>query len=200
MMAADKLHDICSLIQAVSGLLLPLNYQFDGAEDDANLFARIVRGELQQWRVWEDDQHVAFLTPFANTPGFTVLVPRKHLSSDIFSIEKEPFTALMLSAHRVAQVLKEAFGTSRCGMIFEGFQIDYAHVKLIPIHGADASNGSSTAEDAMVTIAPYQDIYPGYVSSLSGPLFRDFELLTRAALDIRKMFPTDAARPPRLLV
>jgi len=42
MMAADKLHDICSSIQAVSGLSLPFNYRFGGTEDDANLFARIV--------------------------------------------------------------------------------------------------------------------------------------------------------------
>jgi len=146
-----------------------------------------------------DMSHFLLLSP--NTLGFTVLVPRKHLSSDIFSIEGEPFAALMLSAHRVAQVLKETFGTSRCGMIFEGFEIDYAHAKLIPTHGADASNGSSAAEDTMVTIAPYQDIYPSYVSSLSGPLFRGFGSLARAALDIRKMFPTDAASPPpRLLV
>ncbi|KAE8300512.1 hypothetical protein D5F01_LYC00653 [Larimichthys crocea] len=43
----------------------PPNLTFLG-DDPAHpgLFSRIVRGEEQQWRVWEDEGHVAFLTPF----------------------------------------------------------------------------------------------------------------------------------------
>lgn len=197
MMAADKLDDICSKIQAVSGLSEPFNYRFDGDGDDANLFARIARGELEQWRVWEDDHHVAFLTPFANTPGFTVLTPRKHLSSNIFSINGEPFSELMTAAHSVAGFLKTAFGTSRCGMIFEGFEINYTHVKLIPIHTTNTVDGSLTTNNPIVTVAPFKKTYQGYVSSLDGPLFKDFESLERATLDIRNMYRVDTVRPPR---
>jgi hypothetical protein len=71
-MNAMQLGDLCSMIQTVSGISQPFDYLFEGDQSDNNLFARIVRGELPQWRVWEDDQHVAFLTPYANTPGFTV--------------------------------------------------------------------------------------------------------------------------------
>lgn len=41
-MVADRLDDICAKIQAVSGLSAPFDNRFDGEEDDANLFARIV--------------------------------------------------------------------------------------------------------------------------------------------------------------
>lgn len=190
-MTANRQDDICAKIQTVSGLSAPFDNHFDGEEDDANLFVRIVQGKLQQWRVWEDDNQVAFLTPFANTPGFTVLVPRKHLSSDIFSIDKEPFSELMMAAHRVAGFLRQALGTRRCGMIFEGFEIDYAHVKLIPMHD------SLAAHDPVMTVAPFHETYQGYVSSLSGPLVKDIESLTRAALDIRGMYRLEPARPPR---
>uniref|UniRef100_A0A8C9XWC6 HIT domain-containing protein n=1 Tax=Sander lucioperca TaxID=283035 RepID=A0A8C9XWC6_SANLU len=54
-----------------------------------NLFSRIVRGEQQQWRVWEDNEHVAFLTPYPNSPGLTVVVPRKHLSNYVRQHEDE---------------------------------------------------------------------------------------------------------------
>jgi len=149
-MDAARLDDICSTIQKVSGISQPFNYHFEGDLFDKNLFARIVRGDLSQWRVWEDDRHVAFLTPFANTPGFTVLVPRVHLDSDIFSLDEEAYSKLVGAAHTVARILKEAFGLGRCGMIFEGFEIDYAHVKLIPIHEAaeNSSAGWSTRESA----------------------------------------------------
>ena len=180
-MADDRLDDICARIQAVSTISRPFNHRFDGDPGDSNLFARIVRGELQQWRIWEDDHHVAFLTPFANTPGFTVLVPRKHLSSNIFSIDKEPFSRLMLAAHRVAACLRETFGTRRCGMMFEGYEIDYAHVKLAPIHDG------ATAGDPVMTVAPFHETYQGYVTSLSGPLM-DIECSASIA-DLRRLYP-----------
>ncbi|WEW54613.1 hypothetical protein PRK78_000033 [Emydomyces testavorans] len=191
MLSPEKLGDICAKIQAVSGLSKPFNYRFDGAADDANLFARIVRGELQQWRVWEDEHHVAFLTPFANTPGFTVLVPREHLSSDIFSIKGESFSRLMTAARTVGTILKRAFEIAQCGMIFEGFEIDYAHVKLIPIQQTGLANGDLTDDSSIVEVAPFHKTYQGYVSSLGGPLFTDFAFLTSAARDIHKRLPTD---------
>ncbi|KAL8291008.1 hypothetical protein RB600_006476 [Gaeumannomyces tritici] len=197
MMLPIVLDDIFSKIQAVSGLSAPFDYRFDGAEDDTNLFARIIRGEVPERRVWEDDHHVAFLTVFANTPGVTVLAPRKHLPGDIFSIDTPAFSELMRAAHRVAGILKEAFGTSRCGMIFEGFGIDYAHVKLIPIHVADAAGGDPGTAGPTVTVAPFLETYQGYVTSLNGPLLEDSESLARTTLDVRNMYRVEPARPPR---
>lgn len=63
-----------------------------------------------------------------------MLVPRKHLSSDIFGLNDHDYVDIITAAHTVAQHLKAAFGAKRCGMIFEGYEIDYAHVKLIPVH------------------------------------------------------------------
>ncbi len=52
-------------------------------------------GEIPQYRVWEDIHHVAFLTPWPNTPGFTVLIPRKHLSNDIFSLQEDDYIGML---------------------------------------------------------------------------------------------------------
>lgn len=184
-MDAGRLDEICSAIRKVSGLSQPFQYFFVGDQSNQNLFARIVRGELAQWRVWEDDQHVAFLTPFANTPGFTVLVPRAHLASDIFSLDEEAYSKLMAAAHTVARILKEALGSGRCGMIFEGFEIDYAHVKLIPIHDQTMLAGTSPAGSRE---ARYVEKYQGYVTSLHGPFIEDVKSLAKDALFIRKSF------------
>ncbi|KAM0563573.1 hypothetical protein ACHAPJ_001297 [Fusarium lateritium] len=199
MIEASRMDEFSSRIRRISGLPSSLDYTFQGAKDDTNLFARIIRGEVQQWRVWEDANHVAFLTPFANTPGFTVLVPRKHHSSDVFSIQEPDFSDLMLAAHRVAGYLKEAFGAERCGMIFEGFEIDYAHVKLIPIHSPDADFQISETKDLIKTVAPFQETYQGYVSSLEGPLCKDLASLKQSSLGIKKRYNSDRGtlRPPR---
>lgn len=144
----------------------PPNLSFLG-DDPAHpgLFSRIVRGEEQQWRVWEDDDHVAFLTPFPNSPGFTVLVPRRPLTSDIFRLEKKDYEKLVLAARNVSRLLEEALGAWGVGLIFEGFEIDYAHAKLIPLFlpSAPEVKGHSTGSPQ------FFPIYPGYVTSEDGP-------------------------------
>ncbi|XP_028842458.1 uncharacterized protein LOC114794214 [Denticeps clupeoides] len=141
----------------------PSSYDFHGDPSHDSLFARIVRGEEQQWRVWEDNNHIAFLTPFPNTPGLTVLVPRKPLSSDIFQLEKHDYISLILAVQKVAHLLQEAL-RGGVALIFEGFEIDYAHAKLIPL----VPCSSQKVTDVTVS-SQFCHTYPGYVTSVSGP-------------------------------
>lgn len=161
-----------SEIQAKIRAKLPLpeappNLTFLGDDPThPGLFSRIVRGEEQQWRVWEDEGHVAFLTPFPNSPGFTVVVPRRPLTSDIFRLEKVDYERLVLATREVSQLLEEGLGSWGVGLIFEGFEIDYAHAKLIPL-----SLPPSGAGDDSTTPPPAQfhPTYPGFVTSEDGP-------------------------------
>ncbi|XP_070684309.1 uncharacterized protein [Pempheris klunzingeri] len=149
----------------------PPNVTFLG-DDPAHpgLFSRIVRGEEQQWRVWEDEGHVAFLTPFPNSPGFTVLVPRRPLTSDIFRLEKGDYEDLVLAAREVSRLLEDALGAWGVGLIFEGFEIDYAHAKLLPLFLPSSSSSSGAEEDTTKPPPPqFYPIYPGYVTSEDGP-------------------------------
>ncbi|XP_070782428.1 uncharacterized protein [Enoplosus armatus] len=146
----------------------PPNLTFLGGDPaDPGLFPRIVRGEEQNWRVWEDKGHVAFLTPFPNSPGFTVLVPRRPLTSDIFRLEKGDYEELVLAARKVSKLLEEGLGAWGVGLIFEGFEVDYAHAKLIPLC---LPSSSGTGEDTSKPPPPqFYPRYPGYVTSEDGP-------------------------------
>jgi L-asparaginase / beta-aspartyl-peptidase len=139
-----------------------MSYNFNGSNDDENLFARIVRGEVEQWRIWESATHVAFLTPFPNTIGYTVLVPRRNLDSNILGLGDADFYDLASAIHEVSSLLKASLGVKRVGIIFEGMEIDYAHVKLIPIIENGPLKTSNNAEK-------YSESYLGYVSSKPGP-------------------------------
>lgn len=146
----------------------PPDLTFLGADPaHPGLFSRIVRGEEQQWRVWEDKSHVAFLTPFPNSPGFTVLVPRRPLTSDIFRLEPADYEGLVSAAKKVSRLLEEALGAWGVGLIFEGFEIDYAHAKLIPLFLPPSleAEGSSTKAPS----PQFYPSYPGYVTSEDGP-------------------------------
>ncbi|KAL1277747.1 hypothetical protein QQF64_024420 [Cirrhinus molitorella] len=141
----------------------PSCFDFHGDPSDGGLFPRIIRGEEQQWRVWEDNEHVAFLTPFPNTPGFTVLVPRKPLASDIFRLNKSDYTALIVAIRKVAHLLQDGMNAHGVALIFEGFEFDYAHVKLVPlVLEPNALQPPSMASQFCPT-------YAGYVTSVDGP-------------------------------
>lgn len=141
----------------------PPCFDFFGDPDDDNLFSRIVCGLQQQWRVWEDNEHVAFLTPYPNTPGLTVVVPRKPLSSDILRLEDADYKALILATYKVAGLVEKGMRARDVALIFEGFEIDYAHAKLIPL----LPSPDGTKPDKMQTEC--LQTYPGYVSSVDGP-------------------------------
>ena len=118
-----------------------------------------------------------------------MLVPRAHLSSDIFALEEGPFERLMEAAYCVGRVLVQAFKLETCGMVFEGFEIDYAHVKLIPVRGdGDGEEGEGEGEREV-----FHKTYPGYVSSLSGPSVEDYGELVRMAGKIRRLIAESSA-------
>ncbi|XP_013384130.1 uncharacterized protein LOC106154348 [Lingula anatina] len=165
-----------------------VNNVFHGESSDNNLFARIVRNEEEHWRVWEDEDHIAFLTPFPNTPGFTVLAPRRHLSSDIFNLENEDYRKLVIAGYKVANLLKKSLGALHCAMIFEGCEIDYAHVKLIPVFATD----STTSKTRKNSKAEYSKTYLGFVSSADGPKADDNELKS-----LHSFLTTDSIAAPK---
>jgi beta-aspartyl-peptidase (threonine type) len=175
----ESLNVIQRRLLAASGLQEPFDETFVGDTTDQNLFARIVRGELEQWRIWESKTHIAFLTPFGNTPGYTVLVPRRHLSSDVFSLAENDYVDLVEAAHIVADVIKRGLGVPRVGIFFEGFEIDYTHVKLIPVH-------SSGPLETVIPPATFHERYPGFITTQPGPLEKNMALLDAVARSARQ--------------
>ncbi|MGY0160881.1 HIT family protein [Edwardsiella tarda] len=100
------------------------------------IFCQIVRGEAPCHRIWEDDEHMAFLSIYPNTEGFSVVIPKRHYPSYAFDLPDEVLARLTLATKQVARLLDRAFDdVGRCGMFFEGFGVDHVHSKLFPMHG-----------------------------------------------------------------
>jgi len=134
------------------------------------LFCRIALGNQEAVTIWSDPHHVAVLTPYPNTPGFTVLFTREHRSSNVFELPVAEFTELMLAGREVSFILAKAFSVDRCAMIVEGMGID--HIKLIPLHGVRPGPWHPINS----TVRTYTTTYEGYVSSHDGPLMPIEEL------------------------
>lgn len=126
------------------------------------IFCKIVSGQAPSHKIWEDDTHVAFLSIFPNTKGFSVVIPKEHFGSYIFDQNDEVVTKLMLAVREVAKLLDEKFeDVGRTGVMFEGFGIDHLHAKLFPMHGTKADEWQQRKSN----VDKYFESYEGYISS-----------------------------------
>lgn len=128
------------------------------------IFDKIVAGTFPARVVWEDDEHMAFLTPFPNTPGFTVLIPKTFEGDYAFSMSDESYGKLMAATKTVANILEKAFDTPRVAIIVEGTGVAYVHVKLIPLHGELAGK-----TDVWSAEKEFHEEYRGWLTSAEGP-------------------------------
>ena len=136
------------------------------------LFCKIISGEIPSYKIWEDEEHLAFLGIFPNTPGMTVVVPKKHYSGYVFDMPEEALARFMQATQKVAQLLDEKLGVERTGVIIEGTEIDHAHVKLYPLWGYKHGEKKETSagEDAKPAPKPkFFKEYQGYLTSWEGP-------------------------------
>lgn len=125
-------------------------------------------------RVWEDEKHLAFLSIFPNTEGFTVVIPKKHYGSYAFEVEDEVLSGLILAAKRVARLLDERLDdVGRTGLIFEGFGVDHLHAKLFPMHGTADMETWRPIENKRTE---FYRKYPGFISSHDADRADDAEL------------------------
>ena len=99
------------------------------------IFDDIVSGKMKSWKIWEDEKFLAFLTPFPNTPGFTVVIPKQNPGDYVFSLDDNLYSEMMLAVKKVAGILEKAFDTPRVALIFEGTGVAHVHAKLMPLHG-----------------------------------------------------------------
>lgn len=129
---------------------------------DDCIFCKIVRGEAPAHLVWEDEKHIAFLTIFPNTEGFTVVATKAHQPSYIFNVSDETITDIVHAAKFVARKIDAAFpDVGRTGLIFEGFGVDHLHAKLFPMHGTKDESWRAR----LSSVKKYFENYEGYISS-----------------------------------
>jgi diadenosine tetraphosphate (Ap4A) HIT family hydrolase len=133
-------------------------------QNDDCIFCKIVAGEMPSHKIWEDENHLAFLSIFPNTEGVTVVIPKAHHPSYIFENDETVIAKIMNAAKKVAQKIDAHFDdVGRTGVIFEGFGVDHLHAKLYPMHGTGNLTEWQPIESEEKNT--YYEQYPGYLVS-----------------------------------
>lgn len=126
------------------------------------IFCNIVAGTAPCHKIWEDDKHLAFLSIFPNTEGFSVVITKDHHPSYVADLPSEVQQGLFAAATTVAKRIDSALSdVGRTGIMFEGFGVNHIHAKLFPMHGTKSGDWKQWKSN----VRKFFDHYEGYLSS-----------------------------------
>ncbi len=104
--------------------------------DPHNIFAKILRGELPCYKVYEDEHTLAFLDIMPRAPGHTLVLP-KAPARNLLDVSPEDLAHVAAVAQRIAKAAMTALGAD--GITVQQFNegpggqvVFHLHVHVIP--------------------------------------------------------------------
>ena len=111
----------------------------------ASIFSKIISGEIPSFKIHEDDNFLAFLDINPNALGHTLCIPKKEIDQ-IFDLDDETLSELIIFSKKVANAIKKAVVCERVGMSVIGLDVPHVHVHLIPINSMKDLDFSNNLE------------------------------------------------------
>lgn len=109
----------------------------DGAYDDDNIFAKIVRGEIPSVKVWEDEQVLAFMDAFPQAKGHVLVISRTSKARNLLDAEAKTIGRLIGAVQKTARAVKAALNPD--GLVVTQFNgapagqtVFHLHFHIIP--------------------------------------------------------------------
>lgn len=76
-----------------------------GTYDPQNIFAMIIRGDAPCYKLYEDDEVLAFLDVFPQSAGHTLVIPKQVQARNILDVDTDTLGKLMAVVQRLTGVL-----------------------------------------------------------------------------------------------
>lgn len=97
------------------------------------IFCKIINGEIESHKVFENENFIAFLDINPVNPGHLDIIPKEH-HSYIFDMPEGLYKQLFDIAKKLSLPLQKVTKAKRIGIIVEGFGVDHVHLHLVPIN------------------------------------------------------------------
>ena len=138
--------------------------------DSNNIFAKILRGELPCYKVYEDDKTLAFLDIMPRAPGHTLVLP-KAAARNILDIAPDDLAHAMKVTQKVAKAAMSTFGAD--GVTIQQFNegaggqvVFHLHVHIIPRKTGVAMKPPASEKEKPEVLAEQAKKLAGAISSL----------------------------------
>jgi histidine triad (HIT) family protein len=123
--------------------------------DDQNLFARILRGEIPAYKVYENQHTLAFMDIMPRSPGHALVIP-KAPARGLLDIAADDFAEVARTTKKIAVAAVKAFGAE--GVVIQQFSeaasgqvVFHLHMHVMPCTaGVELLPAQSRKEDAGV--------------------------------------------------
>ncbi|MBN9499804.1 MAG: HIT family protein [Afipia sp. 62-7] len=107
------------------------------AYDTQNVFAKVLRGEIPSYKVYENDHTFAFLDIMPRSPGHTLVIPKAPVRG-LLDISVDDFTEVARTTKKIAVAAVKAFGAD--GVIIQQFSepasgqvVLHLHMHIMPM-------------------------------------------------------------------
>ena len=149
-------------------------------KNDNCIFCKIINGEYDSAKIWENKDFLAVLDVMPNTKGMAIVITKKHYDSYAFDMPNKNYSEFLLAAKKVSKLLEKGLNVQRVAMVMEGMGINHAHIKLYPLHGVNEKFKEMWAKDKI-----FFNKYDGYISTQTGEKV-NLEVLKKLAEEIRR--------------
>ena len=105
------------------------------AYDEANPFAKILRGEIAVPKVYEDDQVLAFMDYAPAEPGHVLVISKTSKARNLLEVSPADLSRLMAVAARVGQAQVDGLGVEGFTIVQNngvGQSVPHLHIHVIP--------------------------------------------------------------------
>lgn len=128
----------------------------------SSIFSKIINGEIDSYKIAEDDKHIAFLDAMPLVKGHTLVVPKKETDL-IFDLDSEEYKELWAFTQNIAKQIKNAIPCKRVGVAVVGLEVPHAHIHLVPLNSIDDLNFKN--ERLKLSPEEYKEIQQSIVKS-----------------------------------
>lgn len=113
-----------------------------GQYDAQNIFAKIIRGEAPCYKLYEDDDVLAFLDLFPQSYGHCLVIPKKTEARNILEIDDANLAKLMAGVRKVTQAVVDELQPAGVQVAqFNGAPagqtVFHIHVHIVPRYEGD---------------------------------------------------------------
>lgn len=136
------------------------------AYDDQNIFAKILRGEIPSFKVYEDDETLCFMDIMPRTDGHCLVIP-KTPCRNILDATPAQLAACMATVSKVSNAARQAFDAD--GITLQQFseaaggqEVFHLHFHIHPRHEGLAMRPPGQKGD--------MDVIKGHAESIAAAL------------------------------
>jgi len=124
--------------------------------DNNNIFAKILRGEMPAFTVYETEHCLAFLDVMPQSDGHTLVLP-KQPAENLFELNDDSAEHLIVAVRIVAAAIRTAFSPAGIRLLqlngeAAGQTVPHVHMHIVPCYSAAPSrpHAQSMADTAVL--------------------------------------------------